>query len=71
MTRVYGWQRFYEEAMLDRGVELPRLIRAAHAAIDARLEQLGANGQDRAEELQAIADAQAGLRVLSRELTES
>ena len=72
MTRVYGWQRFYEEAMLEtKNVQLPRVIRAAQAAIDARLEQLVVDPQDSSVERQAIADAQAGLRVLTRELPES
>lgn len=71
MTLVYGWQRFYEEAMLEtKNVELPRVIRAANAAIDARLQQLMADPHDSSEERQAIADAQVGLRVLSREFTE-
>jgi len=43
------------------------LIRAAHAAIDARMDQLQDNHRASAEELQAIADALAGLRVLRRE----
>lgn len=68
MSPSYGWQRFYENAILetDRS-RLPVLIRAAHAAIDARMDQLQDNHRASAEELQAIADALAGLRVLRRE----
>jgi hypothetical protein len=64
----YGWQRFYEDAILetDRS-RLPVLIRTAHAAIDARIEQLKDDHHGSAEERQAIADAIAGLRVLKRE----
>lgn len=71
MTRVYGWQRFYEEAMLEtKRMRLPKLIQTAQAAIEARLGQLRANPHDSQEERQALADAQAGLRVLSREVPE-
>ena len=66
---TFGWQRFYEAAILetDRAL-LSRLIEAAQAAIDARLEQLRGNHQNNAEEHQAIADALSGLRVLRGEV---
>jgi hypothetical protein len=68
MTRVYGWHRFYEQAILEpRSPRLTQLIRAAQAAIDARLQQLAADPHDTAEERQAIADALAELRVLEHE----
>lgn len=73
MSPTYGWQRFYQDAVLetDRS-RLPVLIRAAHAAIDARMEQLGHDhlghdDQGSTEERLAIADAIAGLRVLKHE----
>jgi hypothetical protein len=65
---MYGWQRFYEDAILETDrARLPILIRAAHAAIDARLQQLQNHHPASAEERQAIADAMAGLRVLKHE----
>ena len=68
LSPTYRWQRFYEDAVLatDRS-SLPALIRAAHAAIEARIEQLKKDQQVSAEERQAIADALVGLRVLRRE----
>lgn len=69
MSRVYGWQRFYEAAILETNrSRLPVLIQAAQAAIDARVEQLQSNSHDSADEKQAIADAQAGLNVLRKEI---
>lgn len=50
-----------------KSTQLPVLIRVAHAAIDARLQQLASDSQDRTEERHAIADALAGLRVLEEE----
>ena len=66
----YEWQRHYEAAILetDRS-RLPNLIKAAQAAIDARVEDLRLNHSGTAEEEQAIADALAGLRVLQKEIT--
>ena len=68
MSTAYGWQRCYQDAILetDRS-RLQVLIRMAHAAIDARVEQLRENREASAEERQAIADALAGLRVLREE----
>ena len=65
---MYGWQRFYEAAVLETDRKrLPVLIQAAHAAIDARMEQLEcAHGSG--EERQAIEDALAGLHVLRQEV---
>lgn len=68
MSPPYGWQRLYEDAILETDrARLPVLIRAAHAAIDARMEQLKDDHHASAEEQQAIGDAIAGLRVLKRE----
>jgi hypothetical protein len=69
MTRTYGWQRFYEAAILETNrSSLPRLIQTAQAAIDARIQQLQADHQGSAEERQAIADALVGLNVLRKEI---
>jgi hypothetical protein len=62
------WRHFYEEAVVETDRRrLPVLIRAAHAAIDARVEQLRKDHRTSAEELQALEDALAGLHVLTRE----
>jgi hypothetical protein len=65
----YKWQRHYEAAILetDRS-RLPSLIKAAHAAIDARLEDFRLNHGGTPDEQQAIADALNGLRVLQKEI---
>jgi hypothetical protein len=79
-NRTYDWQRPYEAAILetDRS-RLPKLIAEAQSAIDARLKALGSgsNGNGKAngaaetldEEQQAIADAQAGIRILINEIS--
>ena len=68
MTESYVWQRYYEAAILetDRS-RLPKLIKDAQAAIDARVEQLHANHEGTPDERLALADALAGLIVLRRE----
>ncbi|HTW59030.1 MAG TPA: hypothetical protein VMD99_12940 [Terriglobales bacterium] len=76
MTQTYGWQRFYEAAILETNrSSLPRLIQTAQAAIDARLEQLQSNHQadthGSTEERQALADAMVGLNVLRKEVSQS
>jgi hypothetical protein len=68
MTRNYGWQRLYEQAILETNrAALVKRIQAAQAAIDARIAQLHFGHQDNANERQAIADALAGLRLLHQE----
>jgi hypothetical protein len=68
LSPTYAWRRFYEQAVLETNPSrLPGLIRAAHAAIDERIAELKMNGGPSAEELQALEDALAGLRVLRRE----
>ena len=47
---------------------LPRLIKAARAAIDARIEDFRLNHGGTAEENQAIADALNGLQALQKEI---
>lgn len=68
LSPLYGWQRSYEDAVLETDrTRLPPLIRAARAAIDARLENLHQHHKTSAEELQALEDALSGLCVLKRE----
>jgi hypothetical protein len=68
MTQNYGWQRYYEAAILETDrLRLPKLIKDAQAAIDARVEQLRENHGGTPEEQLALADALAGLGVLRRE----
>ena len=68
MTQSYGWQRYYEAAILetDRS-RLPKLIQDAQAAINTRVEELHQNHEGTPEERLALADALAGLGVLRRE----
>lgn len=80
MNTMYSWQHPYEAAILetDRSL-LPKLIAEAQAAIDARMAVLRSlsdgktNGKrdvnSAFEEKQAIADAQAGIRILIREVS--
>ncbi len=68
MKQSYGWQRFYESAILEtERSRLPGLIQAAQAAIDARTAQLQSQ-PDGADERQALEDAQAGLTLLRKEV---
>jgi hypothetical protein len=74
MDRTYDWQQPYEAAILETDrTRLPRLIAEAQAAIDARLAALrpysDSKADDLDEEKQAIADAQAGIRILIREIS--
>jgi hypothetical protein len=68
-NQLYGWQRRYEAAILetDRS-RLPALIEVAQSAIDARIEELQSDHLGTREEMDALADALAGLRVLRKEL---
>lgn len=74
LNGTYNWQRYYEAAILetDRS-QLSKLIASAQSAIDERVGELrshqngAANGTE--EEKQAIADALAGLRILTREIS--
>ena len=69
MNANYAWEESYQAAIreIDRE-KLPKLIRTAKAAIDARLHELQLDHGGRAEERQAISDALASLNVLRREL---
>jgi hypothetical protein len=68
-AQSYGWQRFYEAAILETNrAELLKRVQAAQAAIEARITQLQSNHQDSSDERQAISDALAGLRLLQQEV---
>ena len=68
LSPAYGWRRLYESAVVETDrARLPVLIRAARAAIDARMEQIKEYHRATAEELQALEDALSGLRVLKHE----
>ncbi|HZE27962.1 MAG TPA: hypothetical protein VE083_11265 [Terriglobales bacterium] len=69
MKADYAWQELYEAAVLETNHEKmqPR-IRAAKAAIDARLHELQLDHGGAPEERQAISDALAGLNLLRKEI---
>jgi hypothetical protein len=71
-TQDYSWQRHYETAIVstDRN-QLPDLITAAQAAIDARIAEIQAMQDGTPEEHQAIEDAKNGLQILIAEAQES
>jgi hypothetical protein len=65
----YSWQRPYEVAILETDpIQLPHLITAAQAAIDARIAEIQAMNDATPAERQAIEDARNGLRVLIAEV---
>lgn len=65
MTATYDWQRYYEAAILETDrLRLPKWVKSAQAAIDARIEELRSDHQSTADEQAALADALAGLRLL-------
>jgi len=66
---TYGWQRFYEAAILETNHrQLPHFVNSAQAAIDARMQQINSNIQNSEGERRAIEDALAGLRILRDEV---
>ena len=70
MTATYGWQQYYEVASLETDPSrMPDVIKAAQAAIDARIEELLSDHESTPEEQAALADALAGLRLLRSERT--
>jgi len=67
---AYEWQKLYEEAILATNrTHLPGLIVAAQAVIEERTVQLRCDGGGNPEEQQALADAEAGLRILIKEIS--
>jgi hypothetical protein len=70
-AKPYSWQRHYEVAILSTDSnQLPDLITAAQAAIDARIAEIQAMNDGTPEEHQAIEDARHGLRILIAETRE-
>ena len=69
MNANYAWKESYQAANLEIDCEkLPKLIRTAKAAIDARLHELQLDHGGTPEERQAISDALSNLNVIRREL---
>ena len=69
MKADYDWQELYQAAVLETDRERIHLrIRAAKAAIDARLHELQMDHGGIPEERQAISDALAGLNLLRKEI---
>jgi hypothetical protein len=68
-TRLnYSWQRPYEVALLETDcTQLPSLITAAQAAINARIADIQSWSDATPAERQAIEDARSGLRILIAE----
>jgi hypothetical protein len=65
----YPWQRYYEAAILEPNrAALTPLITAADAAINARIAEIQNRNDGTPAEMQAIADARAGLRILVEEV---
>jgi hypothetical protein len=66
---AYVWEQLYKAAILetDDG-KLQKCLRAAKAAIDARLHELQLDHGGTPEERQAISDALSSLNVIRREL---
>jgi hypothetical protein len=68
MANRYGWQDYYEAAILETDREqMTKRILEAKTAIDVRLREMQANHGGTLDERQAISDAIAGLYTLSRE----
>ncbi len=65
----YDWQELYEAALLESNHEKiqPR-IRAAKAAIEARLQELQLGHAGTAEERRAVSDALTGLNLLRKQI---
>jgi len=69
MKANYVWTEPYQAALLQTADEkLPECLRAAKAAIDARLHELHSDHGGAPDERQAICDALAVLNELRREL---
>jgi len=63
------WRRCYEEALVETDrAKLPRLIRQAEIALDARIQEMRSGENGSREERDAIAEALAGLNVLRKEV---
>jgi len=67
----YVWQELYRAAIVETDdKKLPCCLEAAKAALDRRFQEMLSDGNSlpETEELQAIADALHGLRVMRTEL---
>jgi hypothetical protein len=69
MKAAYDWQELYEDALRETNREKmqPR-IRAAKAAIEARLQELQLGHGGTREERQAVSDALTRLNLLRKEI---
>jgi len=71
IRRSYDWLRPYEVAITETDrTQLPALITAAQAAIDARIAEIKTMNDGTPAERQAITDARNGLRILVNELSD-
>lgn len=69
MPVMYGWQRHYEEALVETDPrQLMRLIKVAEIEIDARMEELRLKHNGSRDEKDAIAEALASLNILRKEI---
>jgi hypothetical protein len=69
MPVMYGWQRHYEEALVETDPRrLVRLIKAAEIEIDARMQELRLRHDGTRDEKDAIAEALASLNILRKEV---
>ena len=65
----YVWEQLYETAILETDdKKLPSCLEAAKEAMDNRLQEIWSGRGSTPEELQSIADALHGLKVLRMEL---
>ena len=66
---TFHWRRHYEAALLETDrAQLPKLIRQAEIALDARIQELRSGQNGSRQEKDAIAEALAGLNVLRKEV---
>jgi hypothetical protein len=69
MKAAYDWQELYEDALRETNREKMQLrIRAAKAAIEARLQELQLGHGGTPEERQAVSDALTRLNLLRKEI---
>src|SRR5580698_9263964 len=72
ITPEFGWQRYYQEALLEKEPALfPERIAAAEAAIQARVAEIKSARFCTPAEQQALDDARSGLRLLTNEISLS
>lgn len=72
MTRTYGWERFYEEAILETNrAAVLRRIHAAQAVIDARIAELESDHGGSSDERHLIVTALQGLKLLREQIEDA